>query len=85
MNYADADKLLEVAEGNLAVARELMGDRKTHKVVSQQLSGILAAVETVRLWLGQAGKVKQCPKHSEYEDSCHDCYILQYGRQKGNP
>ena len=84
MNYADADKTLEIAEGNLAIARELMGDRKHHKAVGQQLAGIIAALENVRLSLGKAARIKHCPKHEDYEDSCHDCYLLQYGRQRGD-
>ena len=84
MNYADADKALEIAEGNLAVARELMGSRKHHKTVARELGGVVAAIENVRLWLGKAARIKHCPKHEDYEDSCHDCYTLQYGKQKGD-
>ena len=81
-NAHNIDGWLGQAEGDIAIARELaaQGDKRKAKAISQMLAGVIANLENVRLHLGRAARIKHCPTHDDYEDSCHDCYLLQYGK-----
>ena len=80
MNYNDADRLLEQAEGELAIARQLMESRKNSEQVYRLLSGVSGACEMVKISIKQLAR--HCAKHDTYTDSCHDCYQVAYRGKK---
>lgn len=85
MAYVEAELLLARAEGVLSIAGGLLAGQLTPKnkaIIARQLAGVVADVETVKAWLTRPA-LKHCPVHEDYQDSCHECYLRQYGRQKG--